>query len=85
MSAPPPGAPPPSGTPPPPQGDPSQRNIQSDGQPDGPIEGGYDARLGAAAYAPIVSAFGALAVTAIAEVFTAASNTRPVYVAFATG
>lgn len=42
--------------------------------PIGPDEGMYDARQGATAYAPIVGAFGALAVTAIVVVFTVSSS-----------
>jgi hypothetical protein len=41
---------------------------------DDPDEGRYDVLKGAAAYAPIVAAFGALAVTAIVVVFTVASS-----------
>lgn len=54
-------------------------------QPDGPDEGFYDARLGAAAYAPIVAAFGALAVTAIVVVFTVGNAASPARIALATG
>ena len=53
--------------------------------PEGPDEGLYDARVGAASYAPIVGAFGALAVTAIVVVFTVASDASRVLIALATG
>jgi hypothetical protein len=48
-------------------------------------EGYYDVRLGAAAYAPIVGAFGALAVPAIVVVFTAAKSHHSADFTFAAG
>ena len=45
-------------------------NVHRGERPIGPDEGHYDLRAGAAAYAPIVAAFGALAVAAIIVVFT---------------
>lgn len=49
-------------------------------------EGRYDVRRGAAAYAPIVGTFGALAVAAVPLVFTQFSrHTAPTTVTFATG
>ncbi|MEO6501752.1 MAG: hypothetical protein ABIQ09_07550 [Jatrophihabitantaceae bacterium] len=60
-------------------------SIHPGTHPDGPDEGLYDARVGATVYSPIVGAFGALAVTAIAVVFTASDNAPSALVAFATG
>ena len=49
------------------------------------IEGHYDIRRGAAGYAPIVGAFGALAVPAIIVLFGAAHAGSPAYIAMAAG
>jgi hypothetical protein len=52
-----------------------------------PTEGHYDARVGAAGYAPVVGTFGALAVPAVTVLFTthSASTGSAVAVAFAAG
>ena len=63
------------------------RAVTATPPPAGPDEGKYDLRKGAAAYAPIVGAFGALAVTAIVVVFTVAStpSVAPRLIALSTG
>lgn len=53
--------------------------------PHGPLEGQYDVRRGASAYAPIVGSFGALAVTAVVVVFTVPSDENRTSIALATG
>ncbi|MEU6575494.1 hypothetical protein [Streptomyces sp. NPDC046805] len=48
-------------------------------------EGHYDVRKGAAAYAPIVGAFGALAVPTVTVLFTSAHHGKGILVTLATG
>lgn len=49
------------------------------------VEGHYDIRRGAAGYAPIVGAFGALAVPAIIVLFGSTHAGRPAYISMAAG